>query len=255
MPSSMTHTYFGMDVYQELKSKYQKYISSKQEYFKLFCQGSDPFMFYHFLLGIKAKRMKELQTRMHTEKTQEFFLTTIHYIHDHHLIHDEEAMACLYGYICHYYLDLYTHPFIYYKSGVFDPEDKNTYSYNGIHQEIEYMIDCYLIETREKESSQKFRVYEKIFQVSSFSPTLKDLIEESIGITYSIPNVTYKYEKAIWYMKNFFRYINYDPYGIKLRIYKLIDKISPKKMIRLQELSYYNDYQDKLHYLNLEHHE
>ena len=57
-------------------------------------------------------------------------------------------MSYLYGYICHYYLDLYTHPLIYYKSGSFKKDDKNTYKYNGVHQEIEYAIDLYFINNK-----------------------------------------------------------------------------------------------------------
>lgn len=253
MPSSMTHTYFGMDVLKTLPRAYQKKIDSQVEYFKLFCQGSDPFMFYHFLLGKKAKEMGEIQKKMHHEKTQQFFERTITYIHQQKLVDTTEVMAYLYGYICHYYLDLYTHPFIFYKSGVFHSEDKTTYPYNGIHQEIEYMIDIYLIDTREKEKHQKFRVYEKIFQADKFSEPLKGLINESIGNVYSISNVVSKYERSIWYMKKFFQYVNYDPTGFKLKVYQMIDKITPARTIRLQELSYHCDYSDKLHYLNLEH--
>ena len=254
MPSSMTHTYFGMDVYEELSAKSKKLIDSKVEYFKLFCQGSDPFMFYHFLLGKKAKEMTEIQEKMHQEKTQKFFLNTIQYIHEHKLQNDAEAMTYLYGYICHYYLDLYAHPYLYYKSGIFRKRNKNTYKYNGLHQQIEYAIDLYFISKRETDNPAKFKIHHGIFGNASFSSPLKDLINYSIGTTYSIDNSVNKYWSSIQYMKKFFYIANYDPYGIKLKFYKLIDKFKPKRIVKFEELSFYNRYDEVDDYLNLERH-
>ena len=54
-------------------------------------------------------------------------------------------------------------------------------------------------------------------------------------------------------MKKFFRFVNYDPYGWKIKVYQLVDKIVPNGMIRLEELSYYNTYLESSSYLNLEH--
>lgn len=253
MPSTMTHTYFGLDVYQGLPNHCQNKIKNKLEYFKLFCQGSDPFMFYHFFLGKRAKEVKSIQTKMHQTNTQKFFLSIIHYIEKNHLIENQEVMAYLYGYICHYCLDYHTHPFIYYKSGCFHPEDKKTHAYNGVHQEIEYAIDCYFIQKKELQDPKLFKVYRHIFQVHSFSPTLKNLMKETIEKTYHLKNIVPLYLDSIRAMKLFFRFANYDPYGIKLKLYKMIDGLTSDKTIRLQELSYYYTSPKKLTYLNLEH--
>lgn len=253
MPSSMTHTYFGMDVYQNLSNNCKKRIENKLEYFKIFCQGSDPFMFYSFFIGPSAKKMKQLQSRIHREKTREFFLNIIKYIHRKKLTTDNEVMSYLYGNICHYYLDLYTHPFIIYKAGIFSKQNKNTYKYNALHQEIEYMIDIYFIKQREQKPSHQFKVYKNIGNITNFSTNLKKLIDESINQTYQTKNASKKYLQSIWCMKQFFHFLNYDPTGLKLKCYQLFDKISPPQIINIKELSYYNNYDTKLQYLNLEH--
>ena len=233
MPSSMTHTYFGMDVYKGLKQNYRDKIKNSLEYYKLFCQGSDPFMFYGFFIGKKAKKVKKIQTMMHKTKTRDFFLTTIKYIYDNKLSNNSEVMAYLYGYICHYYLDLYTHPFIYYKSGQFKWNDKSTYKYNGLHQKIEYGIDIYFINQRENISPSKFKIYKEIYNVSNLTNNLKDIIQDTIGEVYSIKKADNIYESSIWYMTNFFRLANYDPSGIKLKLYKFIDKITTDGVIKI----------------------
>lgn len=251
IPSSMTHTYFGIDVYNNLPIKYQSKISNNLEHLKLFSQGSDPFMFYHFFIGKKAKQIKQIQIKIHQEKTQDYFINIIKYIHENSLQNNPEIITYLYGNICHYFLDLYTHPLIYYKSGIFKSNDKSTYKYNGLHQQIEYAIDLYFIKKNEQIVPRKFKIHNQIFNITSLSPELKRLIVNSVGKTHSITNSDNKYLKSIKYMRLFFYIANYDPYKIKLKLYKIIDKITPKKIIKLKELSFANIYPNINDYLNL----
>lgn len=253
MPSSITHSYFAIDIYKKMPSHCKAKLDNKLEYFKLFSQGSDPFMFYHFFIGKKAKSASSIQYMMHFEKTQEFFLKTIKFIHKNNLINESDVMSYLYGYICHYCLDLLTHPFIYYKGGKFCSDDKNTYKYNGLHQEIEYRIDSYLIEKKEKIDPRKFRIDKFIFNVDKFSKPLEGLVDYVMKDIYKVENGISLYYRSIWYMKKFFYLANYDPYGFKLKLYRLIDKISKDTMTRIDELSYYNTYIECSSYLNLEH--
>lgn len=246
----MTHTYFGLEVYQELPKNCQNKIKNKLEYYKLFSQGSDPFMFYQFFLTRKGKT---IQRKMHTSNTQKFFLSIIQYIHDNNLIHDEAVMSYLYGYITHYYLDSFVHPYIFYKTKTFNPKDKTTYPYNALHQELEYMLDIYFIEKKEKINPQKFKIHQKVFQVTTFPETLKKTINDTIEESYHLKNIAPLYLKSIKHMKKFFFLANYDPYGIKLKIYSLIDKITPPFILHLKELSYYNTYPNPTPYLNLNH--
>ena len=114
MPSSITHAYFSVDLYNELPKKCQERIDL--DYLKMFTQGSDPFMFYNFFVGKKNKTISHIQYIVHTKKTNMFFKNNISYIIDNNLNNNKEILSYLYGYISHYYLDLYTHPFLYYKT-------------------------------------------------------------------------------------------------------------------------------------------
>ena len=250
MPSSMTHTYFGINTYKELPEKYQKKIKNKLEHYKLFCQGSDPYMFYNFRLGKKAKIINNIQTIMHHTKTRDFFIETIKYINCNKLNNNEEIMAYLYGNIAHYYLDCYAHPYINYKGGKYDRSNKKTAKYNAVHQKIEYIIDMYYIDKYENINHKKFKTYKNIFNIKNISPITLDLINKTIYKVYKINNSANLYLKSIKHMKKFFKYANYDPYGIKLTIYKIIDKITPWNIINLSELSYHNNID--LKYLNLD---
>lgn len=254
MPSSMTHTYFSLDVYHQLPVRCQNRIKESMESFKLFSQGSDPFMFYHFLVGKRAKYAMKIQKEMHTLHTREYFIHVIQYIHKNNLVHHSESMAFLYGYICHYFLDMYAHPFIYYKSGLFDKKKKDTYVYNGLHQKLEYNIDLYMVKMREKQIPSHYKIYENIFSFSDLSEPVYQLIDESIYRTYHYKNAAKLYVSSVRYMKKFFKYVNHDPSGFKLKLYQIVDKVTPNHFIRLSELSYHHDFEDNLSYLNLDHH-
>ena len=250
MPSTMTHSYFAIDTYNNLNSKYKNKISNLAQ-LKLFSQGSDPFMFYNYLIGKKAKYYKNIQYIIHTTKTQDFFINLINYINNNNLNNNKEVLTYLYGNICHYFLDLYTHPFIIYKTGTFNKNNKETYKYNAKHQEMEYYIDIYLIEKREKIKAKNFKIYNHIFKYSNFSKELTNTINDVIKETYNIENISKAYIKSIKQMKNFFRIINYDKLGVKKYIYSIIDNITPNSIIKLKELSYHNQY-NNTNYLNLE---
>lgn len=251
MPSTMTHTYFALDVYKELPTNIKKKIKNI-EYLKLFAQGSDPFMFYNYFVGKKSKSIKNIQTKIHTTKTQDFFLNLITYVNDNNLSNKEEILSYLYGNICHYFLDLEIHPYIYYKTGIFNKNDKSTYKYNSLHQEMEYIIDIYFISKNESIPPNKFKVHRHIFTKVPFSNNLSKTINYVMSETYNIDNIVPTYIKSIKHMKNFFKYFNYDPKGIKKNIYSLVDHITSNNTIKLKELSFSNNYQEKLYYLNLE---
>ena len=251
MPSTITHTYFAKEVYQTLPSKYQDKIKNKEEYYKLFAQGPDPFMFYHFYIG-KNNKGKILQKKMHTEKTKNYFISVITYIHKNNLSNNPEIMAYLYGYICHYYLDLYAHPFINYQAGLFNKNNQSTYKNNNKHAKIEYRIDSYIIKNILKKDPKKIKVHQYIFKLPTLTKNLKQMIKTTLHDVYSIKNGDILLKKSILSMKLFYRYFNYDPKGYKRKIYTKIDRITPKTFPKLKDLSYHTN-NDGTKYLNLEH--
>lgn len=250
MPSTMTHTYFSLDVYKTLPQNIKTRINNL-EYLKLFSQGSDPIMFYNFFIGKKSKYYKELQYKLHTEKTQKFFINLINYINDNNLNNNEQVLSYLYGNICHYFLDSETHPFIIYKTGRFSKKKKETHKYNSLHQEMEYIIDMYFISSKESIPPHKFKIHDNIYKYNTFSKELKNCINHTIYTTYNINNFSKTLLKTSKEMKLFFRLFNYDKTGLKKKIYSTIDSLTPKSIIKLSELSFSNNYRKKLHYLNL----
>jgi len=247
MPSSITHTYFGIDVYNKLNTKNKNKINKSIEYFKTFCQGPDIFYFYNMFIGKKSKDVYKLGLNMHKYNSQNFFINTIKYIMNNNLKDNPQVIAFLYGHICHYYLDTICHPFIYYKTGKLIKGNKNTYKYNTKHADMEFFIDRYMINQREQMKPNKYKVYNAFLNINNFNKELQDLINNVIPYK----NINKIYIKSIKDMKLFFRIICYDKYKIKYYIYRIIDKITWGSIAKINEFSYGGDYKKNINYLNL----
>ncbi|MDO5569457.1 MAG: zinc dependent phospholipase C family protein [bacterium] len=251
MPSSMTHAYFGMDVYEKLDDRIRDKIKDNIDDYKSFCQSHDVFYFYNFS-GKLGKKMRQLGRVAHNHKTQDFFVKLITTIKENKLENNGQVMAYLYGCINHYMLDTIVHPFVVYKTGIFNKNDKNTYKYNGLHYEMEFYIDIYMIYQKEKVEASRYKGYKKIFNAKPFTKELKELMDSTYKDVYNEENVSKYYYSALQKMKHFFRIYNYDSIGIKKIIYRAIDFFSTSRTKKVTPLSYYVPHKKKIHYLNLE---
>ena len=252
MPSSMTHSYFAIDVYNKLNNLSKHKIDGYTNRLKTYALGTDPYMFYNLFIGKKNKKSSNIQKMNHTTKTKDYFVNMINYIINNNLENNKDIISYLYGSICHYFLDKTIHPFIFYKTGLFNKNDKTTYKYNGLHAEMEYYIDFYMIYNREKTIPKNYKFYKDIFNIDKLSIELSKMIDYIMKETYGVDNSASIYIKSLKHMYIFNKIFNYDKTSIKKKFYKLIDHIQPNKFIRKEELSFNIEYNKKIHYLNLD---
>ena len=252
MPSSMTHSYFAVDVYNKLSNQSKYKIEGYVNKLKTYSLSTDPYMFYNLFIGKKHKTISKIQKINHTTKTKDYFLNMITYIIENNLENNKDIICYLYGSICHYFLDKTIHPFIIYKTGIFNKNDKSTYKYNALHEEMEYYIDIYMIYNREKVIPKNYKFYKSIFNINKISIELCEMIDNIMKETYNVDNASSIYIKSLKDMYSFNIIFNYDKTGIKKKIYKIIDYILPDKFVRKEELSFNVEYNKKIHYLNLD---
>ena len=104
MPAYISHAIMGEQLYNQAnrESDILKIPISKEQ-FRSFSLGAD--------LACLSKRVIN---DPHDFDTRTFFLSMVKYIKDNQLIENSGVMALLYGHIAHYFLDINTHPLIYY---------------------------------------------------------------------------------------------------------------------------------------------
>lgn len=250
MPSSNTHNYFCEDVYNNVNKNIKNKLKDHINYFKVFGQGPDPYFFYDFHLTKRSNKVHEINKAMQHSEINKHFVTLINYINENNFYDNVQVLAYLYGQICHYALDSTVHPYVIYNTGNYNANDTKTYKYNGLHEEMEYYIDAYMIYKREKILPKNYKTHKKLFNVGEFNKELKSTIDSVIKDVYNFDNVSDIYYKSIMDMKKFYHVFNYDKFGIKKCIYSIMDKICKDTCVKKKELSFYIGPNDKLYYLN-----
>ena len=251
MPATITHAYFAKDVFDILPSNIKNRIDCSR--IKMFGQSMDSLMFYNMFSILPGKKIRDFSNEFHRSKTQDYFINLINYIKDNDLEKDMDVCSYLAGLICHYVLDSNIHPFVIYKTGVFDKKRKNTYKYNHEHDFMETFIYNDMVKRREKINPYKFRLDKFCFNTREFSNNLNSAIDYSFKSTFDLDNMSDVYFKSLNQMKNALYLFRRDPYGIKKVIYKIADTFTTKKVFRFECISYHYPLEDKHNYLNTNH--
>lgn len=157
----------------------------------------------------------------HNKDTDLYFFNMIEYIKENKLYNDLDVMSLLYGNISHYFLDVYTHPLIYYIS-------ENCVSLNKLspHVLTEGYISSYMSE-KEQHTDYMNLKSNYIGSLNFANPNLKNLIRETYYKTYNDLTILKSYKTTF-------------------ELIKLIEKltkenklISKEKLIRLSKFREY----------------
>lgn len=248
MPATAAHAFFAEDVYKNLQPKTKKIIQRDKKSLLMFAQSTDSMMFYNLLSIKKGKKLRELSHIFHTQKVNLYFSNLINIMKKNQYYQDPQTLTFLYGLICHYCLDTIAHPFIFYKTGRYEKNEKETIKYNSLHNYMETFIDNTLIKMRGFQH-KTFSFRELCFDFKNFSKELKNTLDDSFEDTYHIKNMGKIYYQSLKQMCFILQVFRIDRYGIKKFFYKLIDHITPKTVMRLESISYYKVL-DQYDYLN-----
>lgn len=133
MPAYVSHTIMALDVYDKINS-----INISKDYMLTFSLGGD------------LARFSKCRRTCHRVKTEEFIDNMWKYIKDKDLLDDYNYMGCLYGHICHYYMDVICHPLV----RKIDTISKNVGRKS--HTLIEGYLDAYLVKYKYQQDIGRF---------------------------------------------------------------------------------------------------
>ena len=249
MPSSITHAYIAKDVYEILDKKIKNKINSRKlEDYKTYSEGPDIYYFYKMLTPF-TKKSYEVRTfgrSCHAEKTNEVLINLTNKVKE---TKDFDQFLYLIGLMTHYNADSTIHPYINYKASLMT---KKFFENRDAHFLLETYLDNYMIKKREPGNYKKFKVYEFCFNVRKHSKVV-DLLNQTFYEVFGIKDLGEYYFKGVKDMKNFFKYLRYDPIGYKKYIYKVLNIIAKRCFRDIRYLSYNFDLLEDDDYLNLNH--
>ena len=227
MPSLITHHVFSEEVYKKLNKNEQKNIEETKIIFNTFAQSHD-YLFYCRFNIAKGKYLDDLGHHAHRHKTQNYLINILKNMKQLSLENNSEYLSYLYGSITHYVLDSTCHPFIFYKGGAWNKDDKKTFKYRGEHNHIEKDLDAIYYKNYYKQDYKYCNISKDIIKNPKFSDELYKLINKTYKDTYDANNIAFYYQKGIKYCKTLSSIAINDRFGIKRSIYILLDKITNK---------------------------
>lgn len=244
MPSTITHEYYYRDIYEYTSDAFKKtYPKDFYRTYSAGSQGHDAYFFLDFWNLPQFKKKCDRASSLQDERFQNLCVDLIKSIIEDEGTDNKQIKLLLYGYILHHLLDSYVHPYIIYETENFK-----------IHAPVESYLDERMIKEREKTDPTRFPVHKMIPKIPRFSKETKDILDKSFLKIYGIPNFGVTYERALRQVPIFLRLFRYDPLGIKMLGYRLVD------FTHISKTDYYwLSYKDKFpgyeRFLNDEHRE
>ena len=231
MPSLITHDIFAKEVYNNLPDKIKNTFKDEKLIYQTFAQSHDYLFYYkspNIALSRKVYRIGKIG---HRRNTQDYLLNIIRLIQEFHLQLYQPDIAYLFGAITHYVLDSTCHPFIFYKTGVYDPKKKikSQMKYKGLHALMERNIDAYYYKKYYKKEFKYCNVSKDIIGNPKLSIDLINLINMTYKKTYNEENVGIYYYKGIKNAKRIYSLFINDKHRIKYNLYNFIDKLTKNK--------------------------
>lgn len=141
MPSFITHELMGEEIQMMISSSVAKAATaSYPAAFKWGCQGPD-LLFFRYGWKKQASPLGDYGSRLHKENTPQLFSEVCRYLislKDTNQFSPSLSYAC--GLICHYALDSFIHPYVYFMQEKKRRQYRSSVSY-GIHMKLETDLD------------------------------------------------------------------------------------------------------------------
>ncbi|MCI7240998.1 MAG: zinc dependent phospholipase C family protein [Bacilli bacterium] len=184
MPAYLTHAIMGNTIYNNAKSDN-----------KLFKINIPLPTLKASTLSPDLAKLSKSNFNSHNKDTDLYFFNMIEYIKENKLYNDLDVMSLLYGNISHYFLDVYTHPLIYYIS-------ENCVSLNKLNSHIltEGYISSYMSE-KEQHTDYMNLKSNYIGSLNFANPNLKNLIRETYYKTYNDLTILKSYKTTFELIK------------------------------------------------------
>lgn len=223
------HSRLAEDVIRELDQE------TNEQIVFLGAQGPDP-LSYHVLHKSRAQ-YRSYANAMHATNTRDLLRNLVHYTKQHQTI---ETYSFLIGFLCHYALDVTMHPYVFYHSGVWNPNKPETRKYRGLHLRFERSMDAKLIEQETNKKARLFQMRAKYIPVKHSKEAINKQMGDVINKAFQIKDGEEIYSSSVKAMYNVVRYFNTDRFGVKKAIFRVIDVFHRNNHLYMRDLSFFH---------------
>ena len=204
MPAYLTHAIMGNTIYNNAKNDDRLFkINIPLPTLKASTLSPD------------LAKLSKSDFNSHNKDTDLYFFNMIEYIKENKLYNDLDVISLLYGNISHYFLDVYTHPLIYYIS-------ENCVSLNKLNSHIltEGYISSYMSE-KEQHTDYMNLKSNYIGSLNFANPNLKNLIRETYYKTYNDLTILKSYKTTFELIKLIVKLTKENRFTSKEKLIKL----------------------------------
>lgn len=236
MPDAVTHIYTSDLIQEKIQNEW---IKKHIDLFHVGAQGSDPYFYHHPFPWQKNLGAPKLGNMIHHRETKPFLETLIQ---NAKTIEDKVFTL---GFLTHFSLDTIAHPYIFYKSGLYD---SMTQKNRGTHLAFERSIDSFILEGMGY-NAHKVNIGKIFFSPTSLPDSIGQLMEQSVKSVYGTSNAGNLFLNAYKDFKFVFQNMAHDPLGWKHNLLKIADLFMNSSQ-KFQNISNYKIREEHVDYLN-----
>lgn len=218
MPDAVTHCYVARDVKDALQFSY---LIKHFDLMQIGAQGPDPLFYHHYQPWKKNLHANKLGSRLHSEKTKPYLESIIK------AATSDEEKAWVAGFLTHFALDTSAHPYIFYRTGLFN---KATQENRGYHLMLERTIDAINIKEQGFNPST-YNVRDRHFTRKAIPTSITSLLNTIGKHLYNEPHLGTKYSDGYNDFRSAIGILAYDPTGIKKFFYRILDRLTSSEIL------------------------
>lgn len=224
MPGFITHLCFGQQAVSQIdNSAVRKNIKLHASSYGLGLQGPD--IFFYFVPAYFSK--KNIGSRMHSENVMLFFEALADARDSFKLQEDRDICdAYICGFMGHYTLDIWCHPYIYYRTNHFKAVEQRGGAFDfGNHVSLETDIDHVMLREFKGLRPTKFDYAAAVRPSDHESDVIATLLSYSINSTFSGVSLSKPFIKNA--IRNFavLNHAMCDPTGFKKHVVRRIEQV------------------------------
>lgn len=252
MPALLTHCLCGDMVFKSIEApEATDVISHNRNLFNLGTQGPDIFFYHNALPWVKGESLSRLGGRLHSEKVGAFFQSALAIIDSIQDAVKEMLLSYVYGYICHYSLDVHAHPYVFYKTGFEIDETEDIKKYDAYHRRFEAEIDVLMADKILNTDANKIGSHELIMVGKKEALAIADMYHRIFKKIFDLDIPIEEIQKAPDDMRLITKAFR-DPLGIKKPVVAFAEKLMGKHNL-ISNMIYPPKVDSGLDQLNIKH--